>query len=202
MDSTYKSFILKTMDTLASNSSAQASRRYRFTPEEYLRLAELGVLACRTELRDGDILTMSPTSPLHNALVLRLRRRLEAALGTRVLVFEQSTVRFGDWLPEPDLLVAFHRDDDYAEGYPQPEDIALVVEVSVSTLAEDRNEKVPRYARAGVREVWLYNAGEQSFEVFWNPQQATYQTEQRYSHDQVFALQAFPNKPSVWSPER
>ncbi len=190
------------MNTLVSNSSAQASRRYRFTPEEYLRLAELGVLAGRTELRDGDILTMSPTSPLHNALVLRLRRRLEAALGTRVLVFEQSTVRFGDWLPEPDLLVAFYRDDDYADSYPKPEEIALVVEVSVSTLAEDRNEKVPRYARAGVREVWLYNAAEQAFEVFLNPQHATYQAEQRYSHDQGFALQAFPDQASVWSPER
>ena len=190
------------MNTLTSSNSAQKSRRYRFTPEEYLRLAELGVLAGRTELRDGDILTMSPTSPLHNALILRLRRLIEAVLGTRVLVFEQSTVRFGDWLPEPDLLVAFHRDDDYAGGYPKPEEVALVIEVSVSTLAEDRNEKVPRYARAGVREVWLYNAGEQVFEVFWKPRHATYQAEERYSHDQPFALQAFPDRPSVWSPER
>ena len=176
--------------------------RYTFTPEQYLRLAELGVLKGRTELRDGDILKMSPTSPLHNAYVLRLRRQLEAVLGTLVLVFEQSTVRLGDWLPEPDLLVAFYREDDYETGYPNVAEIALVAEISVSTLAEDRNEKVPRYAQAGVREVWLYDAENQLFEVYRDPHGATYRSKQTFAHDETLTLQAFPEHPGVFSPER
>ena len=176
--------------------------RYTFTPEQYLRLAELGVIKGRTELRDGDILKMSPTSPLHNAYVLRLRRQLEAVLGTLVLVFEQSTVRLGDWLPEPDLLVAFYREDDYETGYPNTAEIALVAEISVSTLAEDRNEKVPRYAQAGVREVWLYDAENQLLEVYRDPHGATYRSKQTFAHDETLTLQAFPEHPGVFSPER
>jgi Uma2 family endonuclease len=176
--------------------------RRRFSPEEYLRLAELGILEGRTELRDGDILLMTPTSPRHNALVLRLRKRLEATLGDRVLVFEQSTVRFGNWLPEPDLLVAFPRPDDYAESYPTPEEIALITEVSVSTLADDREEKLPRYAAAGVREVWLYDAAAQRFEVYREPSANTYRHRETHPHDATFAPQVFPEHLAVWSPEQ
>lgn len=189
------------MALTAPETRVEPVRRHPFTPEQYLKLAELGIFKGRTELRDGDILLMSPTSPRHNALILRLRRKLEAILGASVLVFEQSTVRFGAWLPEPDVLVAFPRADDYAESYPAPEEIALVIEVSVSTLADDRNEKLPRYAAAGVKELWLYDAEARAFEVYREPSGNAYRSKQTFHHDEAFALLAFAQQVANWSPE-
>ena len=46
-------------------------------------------------------------------------------------------------------------------GVPFAADALLVIEVAESSLAYDRDTKVPRFARAGVAEVWLIDvAGE------------------------------------------
>ncbi len=44
---------------------------------------------------------------------------------------------------------------DYRESLPGPKDVLLLIEVSDTTLAYDRNVKLPLYARAGIREVWI-----------------------------------------------
>jgi Uma2 family endonuclease len=44
---------------------------------------------------------------------------------------------------------------DYRESLPLPEDVLLLIEVSDTTLSYDRGVKLPLYARAGIREVWI-----------------------------------------------
>lgn len=58
-----------------------------------------------------------------------------------------------DTEPEPDMVIT--REWDYARTNPTAADVLLIIEVADSTIAEDRNEKVTRYARAGIPEVWL-----------------------------------------------
>jgi Uma2 family endonuclease len=44
---------------------------------------------------------------------------------------------------------------DYRESLPLPEGVLLLIEVSDTTLAYGRGVKLPPYARAGIREVWI-----------------------------------------------
>jgi Uma2 family endonuclease len=52
---------------------------------------------------------------------------------------------------------------------PGPDDVLLLVEVSDSTLAYDKNVKLPRYARAGVVEVWIVDLAGRQVEVHSDP---------------------------------
>lgn len=78
--------------------------RRRWTLGEVLALYESGALAFddRTELLDGVIVSVSPKNAPHNALVHRIRRRLEAALGDRALVREEKTLL----VAFPDVVIA------------------------------------------------------------------------------------------------
>jgi hypothetical protein len=56
---------------------------------------------------------------------------------------------------QPDVSLLRPRSDFYRSGHPEPGDVLLVVEVMDSSEARDRRVKLPIYARARVREVWL-----------------------------------------------
>ena len=50
---------------------------------------------------------------------------------------------------QPDLTVLQHRPDFYASGHPGSADVVLAVEVADTTVAWDRNVKVPLYGGGG-----------------------------------------------------
>ncbi len=59
----------------------------------------------------------------------------------------RNPLRLDDFTePEPDVTLVERRDDFYRTGHPLPSDTLLVVEVSDTTLAYDRDVKLPRYA--------------------------------------------------------
>jgi hypothetical protein len=74
-----------------------------------------------------------------------------------------------DTEPEPDLTVLRPRDDFYEETTPTATDVFLLIEVSDSSLAYDRAVKVPRYAQAGVVEIWLVDLDGQAIEQYTKP---------------------------------
>ena len=53
--------------------------------------------------------------------------------------------------PEPDLALLRRRDDFCTTATARAEDVLLVIEVADSTLAYDRDVKLPLYARHGAR---------------------------------------------------
>ncbi len=57
--------------------------------------------------------------------------------------------------PLPDIALLRPRSDYYRNGHLGPDDVLLLIEVADSSLRYDREVKIPRYARAGVPEVWL-----------------------------------------------
>jgi Uma2 family endonuclease len=149
-----------------------AVERYRFTVDEYYKLAEAGVLSedSRVELIEGEIVMMTPIGRRHAACVDRLNRLLVHAVGESAIVRVQNPVRLGDRSePEPDLALLRPRDDFYAEREPGPADALLIVEVADSSLAYDRGVKLPLYARAGVAETWIVDLGERVIEVHRSP---------------------------------
>ncbi|MGH2351978.1 MAG: Uma2 family endonuclease [Chloroflexota bacterium] len=132
--------------------------RRRFTVDEYYRMAEAGILHPeeRVELLDGEIIQMSPIGSPHASSVKRLNHVFSRSVGQRAVVSVQDPIRLnGRSEPEPDLALLRPRADFYAGAHPRPEDILLVVEVADSSTAYDRRVKLPRYAQAGIPEVWL-----------------------------------------------
>lgn len=130
----------------------------RFTVDEYHRMAEAGILGedDRVELLDGEIVQVSPIGARHAAAVTRLQRLLERLASDRAIVRVQQPVRLDSYSePEPDVAVVEPRDDFYAGAHPAPAEILLIVEVADTSLRYDRRRKLPRYARAGIPEVWL-----------------------------------------------
>jgi hypothetical protein len=67
--------------------------------------------------------------------------------------------------PQPDVALVAPRRDYYAAAVPGPEDILLLVEVADSSLRYDREQKLPAYAAAGIREVWLVDLNGESIEA-------------------------------------
>jgi Uma2 family endonuclease len=72
------------------------------------------------------------------------------------------------------VVVLKPRGDFYAEAHPGPDDALLVIEVSDTALAYDRRVKLPKYASAGIPEVWLVNIPKETAEVYRRPGRETY----------------------------
>lgn len=73
--------------------------------------------------------------------------------------------------PEPDVALSTALD-----GAPRPDNVLLLVEVSDTTLAYDRDVKRPLYARAGISEVWIVNLAERQIELHRDPDGDVYRT--------------------------
>ncbi|MGK7394298.1 MAG: Uma2 family endonuclease [Candidatus Cyclobacteriaceae bacterium M3_2C_046] len=136
--------------------------------DEYYRMAETGILteADRVELIHGEILNMSPIGSKHMAVVNRLNKLLAEYLTNDEIVSIQNPVRINDLnVPEPDISVLKYREDFYAQQHPGGQDVLLVIEVSETTFAYDKEIKLPIYASAGIPEYWIINLEKTEIEV-------------------------------------
>lgn len=145
----------------------------RWTREEYQALGETGALTPdeRVELIEGEIVSMSPQGPAHAAGIRRLTRVLFEAFGATHEVSVQCPLDVSDFSqPEPDFALIRQADDPGESTLPRGAD--LVIEVSVTSLAYDRNEKCAVYAKAGIPEVWLVDLVARCVEVHRKPASA------------------------------
>ena len=133
----------------------------RFTVDEYYAMAEAGILKKeeRVDLLEGVIVDSAPiVNSRFYSTVTKLNTFLILALGRRAISSVRATVALDEYnAPESDLSLLREREDFYASKTPGPADALLVIEVCDSAVVADydRNEKLPRYARAGIPEVWL-----------------------------------------------
>ena len=157
----------------------------RFTVAEYYAMAEAGILKEeeRVELIDGVIVTMSPMGNPHRATVNRLTRMMVVAVGTRAIVQVQCPITLdGRTMPEPDLALLRERADFYESEDTYPDDVLLVIEVAESSVNYDRHEKLPRYAQAGIPEVWITVLPERIIEAHTEPMNG------QYTHRHIYVL--------------
>ena len=171
--------------------SSQVTRQH-LTVEEYEHLPEL-TEDDRTELIDGEVIFMSPIGPRHAACVEEIQALLTFHVGRTAIVRSQSPIRLNDDAePQPGLALLRWREDRYVHAHPAPADVLLLVEVADSTLADDRDVKLPRYARAGIPEVWLLNLIENTVELYTRPAHGLYQTRQVLLRGETFTSPAVP----------
>ena len=130
-----------------------------FTCAEYYRLAEAGILGPdeRVELLDGVVIAMPAMGGRHASCIGRLSEAFVAGVGQRGLVRIQLPLRLDDASePEPDLAVVLRQGPTaYLSRHPGPAESLLVIEAGDSSATFDREDKAPRYARAGISELWL-----------------------------------------------
>lgn len=146
--------------------------RHRFDVEEYHRMLEVGLLSedDRVELIGGEIIDMTPVGKRHLACVVTLTHLLVQTAGDRYFVSVQNPIRLGRREePQPDLSLLKTRPDPDVEGPPPGDDVLLVIEVSDTSLAYDKNVKLPLYAKAGIPEVWIVDLPARKVEVYADP---------------------------------
>lgn len=120
----------------------------------------------RLELIHGEIVEMTPIGPPHSSRVDRLTMLFASQLTGRAIVRVQGPVHVGAHSePQPDLLLLKPRDDFYGTRHPGADDVLLVIEVSDSSLAIDRNIKGPLYRGEAIAEYWIVNLVDQVVEV-------------------------------------
>ncbi len=158
---------------------------------EYDRLVDLGVFDGEPiELIQGRLVIVSPQGEPHAFCVTRLNKILVRALGDAAEVRPQQPLAASDVSePEPDIAVV--PAGDYLDAHPRT--AHLVIEVSVSSLREDRQVKGPIYAAAGVTEYWIVDVGGQCIEVYSDPGTEGYAGVIRHGLHAVLTVPGFPD---------
>ncbi len=95
--------------------------------------------------------------------------------------------------PEPDLTILKLPCSAYERANPGPSDVRLLVEISNSTLAFDLKIKAGLYARAGIAEYWVVDAGNHRILVHRNPEGGAYCDVKSYGHGDRVAPIAAPD---------
>jgi len=142
----------------------------RWKRVEYERLVDRGAFDSgdRVELIDGLLLVAEPQSSPHYTAIRLIEQALTRAFGEGWDVRTQAPIALDDASePEPDVAVVRGALRDYATAHPV--DPVLVVEVSLSSLAFDREHKASLYARAGRPEYWIVNLIDRVMEVRREP---------------------------------
>ena len=171
----------------------QVTRR-RFTVHDYHRMGEAGILHedDRVELIEGEIVEMAAIGTRHFTCVNGLTRLLVRKVGDEAIVSVQNPVRLNEHTePQPDLAVI--RPRDYRLSLPGPEDVLLLIEVSDTTLAYDRNVKLPLYSRAGIREVWIVDLSGEVIERHNDPSPDGYRSPYRARRGEKIEASALPD---------
>jgi Uma2 family endonuclease len=171
------------------------AERRRFTVDEYHKLAQAGVLGedDRIELIEGELIQMPPIGSLHAGLVGRLDRAFQRHAPQGLVVWSQNPLVLPPSSePQPDLVLLRPRDDDYLNALPSAADVWLIIEVSDTSLAYDRDVKVPLYAAEGIPECWLVDATARRLEIYRDPGPEGYRTLLRPDRDSTVCPLAVP----------
>jgi Uma2 family endonuclease len=145
-------------------------RTRRWRRVEYERLIEAGFFppGDRVELLGGQLVVAEPQGSGHFAALRAVEEALRAAFGPGWEVRGQGPLALDDESePEPDVAVVPGSFLDYKHHHPSRP--VLVVEVSESSVALDREHKGSLYARAGVADYWIVNLVERVLEVRRDP---------------------------------
>jgi Uma2 family endonuclease len=145
---------------------------HRLTVDQYERIVAAGILddPGRVELIDGYMVDKMAKHPGHSHATLELFMALNPRLPAGWSLREEEPVRIPKFdEPAPDIAVVRGTNADYRRRLPTAADVALLVEVSQSTLSQDRGVKRAAYARAGIAVYWIVNLIARQVEVYTRP---------------------------------
>lgn len=147
-------------------------RRVKLRVEDYLALDDAGAFEAygRTELLNGEIVYMNAQHRPHARIKGRLFRVLAAKLdelGGHLEALVEGSVSMPPYnVPEPDIAIT---GEPEGEGLIPLASLALIVEVSDTSLRSDMGRKRKIYAREGVREYWVVDVKKSLIHQMWSP---------------------------------
>lgn len=164
----------------------------KWSIEDYHRMIEAGILLDRrVELLCGEIVEMSPETPLHYNTAKRGARYLERLLEGLAEVRFNGPITLADSEPEPDIAIVRLPELQYNDRHPRAEDVFWLVEVAKTSLKKDTELKASIYATSGITEYWVLDLTQNQVFVFRNPQPNQYTSEQSFRSGTIAPL-AFP----------
>ncbi len=165
----------------------------KWSVEEYHRMVEAGILRGRSvELLAGEIVEMSPETPIHYTTAKRGAKYLEELLSGKADVRFNGPITLTDSEPEPDIAVVRLPESAYNDRHPNPQDIFWIVEVAKTSLKKDLEVKAAIYAMAAIQEYWVLDLSAKHIIVFRNPQADKYIEEYTIAEGTITSL-AFPD---------
>jgi Uma2 family endonuclease len=151
----------------------------RITVDEYERIIEAGALddPGRVELIDGSMVNKMGKKAEHSYATMQSTKALAARLPANWSARQEQPVRIPDYdEPEPDVSIVRGSDVDYEHRIPTAADVALLVEVSDTTLRSDRAKRLPIYARKKIPVCWIVNLVDRQVEVYSRPGKSGYRS--------------------------
>jgi len=138
---------------------------------QYHQMIELGILTDDDpiELLEGWLVTKMPKNPPPRLTTQLTREALTVLLPAGYYVDDQEPITTEESEPEPDVIIVRGQRRDYRDRHPGPQDIAVVIEVSDTTLQRDRTLKKQIYARSGIPVYWIINLPERQIECYTQP---------------------------------
>lgn len=164
----------------------------RFSVAEYHRMVEVGIIDPdeRVELLDGVVIAMPSMGGRHAWSLGRLNHRLVQGVGEEATVNVQIPVTLSDDSePEPDVALIRPLQEP---RLPRPTDVLLLVEIGLSSARNDREVKAPRYAQAGIPELWLVDLEQDLVRVLRQPGPHGWGETRLHQRGEVIAPLAFP----------
>ncbi len=183
--------------SLPVQEAEPAPHRKRWTRGDCDFLAQNGLLTGRYELINGDIVEKMSQNPPHMITVMLFTAWLMRVFGMDH-VFCQGTLNMeaaGEAqtsAPEPDVMALRHVVTAFASRLPVPADVALLIEVSDTTLRFDLSGKALLYARAGIEDYWVADVVGRRLVAHRGPTPTGYTDVTEYSADALLAPLARP----------
>ena len=159
------------------------------TVAQYHEFPEKNENGRRTELIRGIVIEKMSKSPLHSSIGSALYELLHPQVPSDFWLRKEEPLTLRDSEPEPDISLVRGRRAVFADRHPST--AALVIEVAVTSAAEDRS-LASLYAEAGVEEYWIILPAKRRVEIHRQPEGGTYRSCSIAEGDIVLECTAVP----------
>jgi Uma2 family endonuclease len=147
---------------------------WRLSLAQYHDMVRLGILSedDPVELWEGFLVRKMTKSRAYCLATELLQNALRPLIPAGWHLESQESVTLLGSEFEPDGAIVRGGVRDYVDANPVAADLALVIEVSDSSLARDRGFKKAIYAKAGIPVYWIVNLIDRQVEVYGSPSAA------------------------------
>jgi hypothetical protein len=183
------------LEKIISNTAANGVNPRLITTAEYDQMIEKGIYTKydRMELLNGVFIELPKTTPIHASSASKVSCFFYEKLAEKVIIRHKNPIHLDEYSePEPDIVLAKSQHKNYLENHPTPADILLIMEISDTTLAYDRDAKAGAYSRNGIQQYLLLNLQNETLEDYREPSADGYGAKRTYRSGDVFNLVAFP----------
>lgn len=168
-------------------------RFHRITVDQYHQMIQTGILRedDRVELLEGWIISKMTHNPPHDGTIQLVEEEVGPRLPPNWKLRIQSAITLATSEPEPDIAVVRGSVRRYLKAHPRTADIGCLMEVSESSIEDDRDKKGIIYARALIPIYWVINIPESQIEVYTEPRggrKAGYANRQDYKPNDKIPL--------------